>query len=429
MKKISTIKMLMVFFIGLSIAISGCVKDDFDKPPFNIPEFTLPADAQLITIADLKTRHTAMGQLDSIIDNVYISGIIIGNDESGNIYKSLMIQDATGGIELKLNKTSLFNEYKVGQRLYVKLKDLVLGDYNQLIQLGGVYNGGVGQLSEAVFVNHLFKDSLPGIPPTPRKIFSYTDLVPDFVSTLVRFDSVEFVEAGQPYVAQGEDNTNRTLKISGGTLTVRNSKYSNFATQLMPSGKGTVIGILSIYNGSYQLTLRQVTDIFGFVPPPPVLLDQTFTSDPVANMGWQALSISGAQIWGYDATYLCMKMSGFASSANNENEDWLISPSINLSNSANPYFTFTHAARFGSPTTELKAYASADYDGIDYQSATWVELSVPNMPDGSNWTFIESGNVALPAQFANQSNVHIAFKYTSTTSSASTWEIKGVKVY
>lgn len=428
MKKISTMKMLMVFFIGLSIAISGCVKDDFDKPPFNIPEFTLPSGAQLITIADLKTRHTAMGQLDSITDNVYISGIIIGNDESGNIYKSLMLQDATGGIELKLNKTSLFNEYKVGQKLYVKLKNLVLGDYNQLIQLGGVYNGGIGQLTDVVIPNHLFKDSLPGIPPTPRKIFNYGELVPDFVSTLVRFDSVEFVEAGQPFVAQGEDNTNRTLKISGGTLTVRNSKYSNFATQLMPGGKGTVIGILSIYNGTYQLTLRQVTDIFGFVPPPPVLLDQTFTSDPVANMGWQAQSLSGAQVWGYDATYLCMKMSGNAGSSY-DNEDWLISPAINLSTSSAPYIMFNHAAKYGSPATELKVMASLDFDGIDVQAATWVELTVPNMPDGTNWTFIESGNVVLPAQFANQANVYIAFKYTSTTASASTWEIKGIKVY
>lgn len=429
MKKISTIKMLMVFFVGLSIAISGCVKDDFDKPPFNIPEFTLPAGAQLLTIADLKTRHTAMGQLDSITDNVYISGIIIGNDESGNIYKSLMIQDATGGIELKLNKTSLFNEYKVGQRLYVKLQNLVLGDYNQLIQLGGVYNGGIGQLSEAVFVNHLFKDSLPGITPSPRNIATYTEILPEFVSTLVRFDDAEFIEAGQPYVAQGEDNTNRTLKISGGTLTVRNSKYSNFATQLMPTGKGTVIGILSIYNGTYQLTLRQVTDIFGFVPPPPVLLDQTFTTDPLTTMGWQTQNVIGAQVWSYDAANFYVKMSGFASSTNNENEDWLISPSINLTNSSNPYFTFTHAAKFGSPASELKVYASMDYDGLDFQAATWTELTVPNMPDGSNWTFIESGSVVLPAQFANQASVYIAFKYTSSTTSGSTWEIKGAKVF
>lgn len=428
MKKISTMKMLVVFFIGLSIAISGCVKDDFDKPPFNIPEFTLPAGAQLITIADLKTRHTAMGQLDSITDNVYITGIIIGNDESGNIYKSLMIQDATGGIELKLNKTSLFNEFKVGQRLYVKLQNLVLGDYNQLIQLGGVYNGGIGQLSEAVYVNHLFKDSLPGVPPTPRKIYTYTELIPDFVSTLVRFDSVEFVEAGQPYVAQGEDNTNRTLKITGGTLTVRNSKYSNFATKLMPTGKGTVIGILSIYNGTYQLTLRQESDIFGFVPPPPVLLEQVFTTDPLATMGWTTQSVVGDQVWSYDAANLYMKMSGYAG-GNVDNEDWLISPSINMTNSANPSINFTQAAKYGTPATDLKVMASFDYDGTNFAQATWYELSVPNMPDGSNWTFIESGIVTLPALFANQENVHIAFKYTSNTSSASTWEIKGIKVY
>ncbi len=420
--------MMMVFILGLSIAISGCVKDDFDKPPFNIPEFTLPAGAQLLSIMDLKSRHTAMGQLDSITDNIYITGVVVGNDESGNIYKSLMIQDLTGGIELKLNKTSIFNEYKVGQRIYVKCKNLVLGDYNQLIQLGGVYNGGIGQLPDIAIPKHLFKDSLPGVVPAPRKVFVYSELLPDFVSTLVRFDSVEFVEAGQPYVALGDDNTNRTLKISGGTLTVRNSKYSNFATQLIPSGKGTVIGILSVYNGTYQLALRQQSDIFGFVAPPPVLLEQVFTTDPIATMGWTTQDLIGAQAWSFDAANLYIKISGFSGS-NVENEDWLISPSINMTNSNSPSISFTHAAKFGAPATELKVMASFDFDGSNFAQAIWYELSVPNMPSGADWTFIESGNVVLPALFANQDNVHIAFKYTSTTSSASTWEIKGVKVY
>lgn len=427
-------KSWMFLIIGLSIISTSCVKDDFDNPPFNIPTFELPAGAQLISIMDLKSRHTAAGQLDTVttVDTLYIAGIVVGNDESGNIYKTLMLQDASGGIELKINKTSLYNEYKVGQIVFVKLQNLVMGDYRGLIQLGGVYEGGVGQLPELAIKNHLFKDSLPGIPPAPRKLYNFNEIVPEYISTLIRFDSVEFAEAGMPYVSPGEEASNRTLNIQGGTLTIRNSKYSNFSNDIIPEGKGSVIGLLSIYNGTYQFTLRQASDVFNFViPPAPVdaTVSHVFTNNPITTWNYDTVNVSGAQFWQYDPTNYYMKMTGFAGGANVENEDWLITPAIDLSSSETPYLNFTHAAKFGAPATELSVWASTDYDGSNMAAANWVQLIVPNYPSGDDWTFVESGNMDL-TQYAGQSNVRIGFKYTSTsTSEATTWEIKAVKIY
>lgn len=427
-------KSWMFLIIGLSIILTACVKDDFDQPPFNIPSFELPAGAQLISIIDLKARHTASGQLDTVttIDDLYLAGVVVGNDESGNIYKTLMIQDATGGIELKLNKTSLYNEYKVGQIVFVKLQNLVMGDYRGLIQLGGVYEGGVGQLPELALKNHLFKDSLPGIPPAPRKLYNFNEIVPEYISTLIRFDSVEFADAGMPYVTPGEEASNRTLNINGGTLVIRNSKYSNFSNDIIPEGKGSVIGILSIYNGTYQFTLRQASDVFNFVPPvAPVdpIVSHVFVNEPVATWGYQAISVTGAEVWQYDPTNYYMKMTGFVGGANVENEDWLITPAIDLSASTVPYLNFTHAAKFGTPATALSVWASTDYNGSNMATANWIQLTVPNYPSGADWIFVESGNMDL-TQFAGQSNVRIGFKYTSTsTSDATTWEIKSVKFY
>ncbi|MDD2344770.1 MAG: DUF5689 domain-containing protein [Bacteroidales bacterium] len=433
MKTINKMKSWMFLIIGLSMISTSCVKDDFDNPPFNIPVFELPAGAQIISIMDLKAGHTMAGQLDTIttIDNLYIGGVVIGNDESGNIYKTLMIQDASGGIELKLNKTSLYNEFKVGQKIYVKLQNLVMGDYRGLIQLGGVYEGGVGQLPELAIKNHLFKDSLPGIPPAARKLNHFNEIVPEYISTLIRFDNVQFVEAGMPYVSPGEEASNRTLNINGGTLVIRNSKYSNFSNNIIPEGKGSVIGILSIYNGTYQFTLRQASDVFGFVPitpPADAIVNHVFTNNPVTTMGYQAISVSGAQIWEYDGGNSYMKMSGLVGTSHVENEDWLITPSINLSSTTAPYLEIIHAARFGIPATELSVWASTNYDGTNIGTANWVQLTVPNYPINTSMTFIESGHINL-TQFAGQNGVRIGFKYTSTNSSASIWGIKEVKVY
>ena len=61
---------------------------------------------------------------------------MISEDRSGNVYKSLYIQDETGGIELKLGKNGLYNDYKLGQWVYVKCSGLTLGAYNGMVQLG-----------------------------------------------------------------------------------------------------------------------------------------------------------------------------------------------------------------------------------------------------------------------------------------------------
>jgi len=427
MKKSINIKSIILLgVLGFSMIISSCVKEEFAEPEQITPSFSLPAGATLLTIQTLKARHTMAGNLDSITDDVYITGIVTGNDQFGNIYKTLYIQDSTSGIVLSLNKTSLYNEYKQGQRVYVKCKNLVLGDYGGTPQLGSIYNGGTGQLPEIAIVNHLFKNGMPGAVPEPIHVRTSSDLVPNNLSKLVILDSCSFSEAGLPFVS---DNltTDRGLKLKDGTtITVRTSNYASFKNDIIPAGKGTVIGLLGLYNGTYQLAIRNNNDVYGFIPP---IADAVFATDPLTWASpntWTTQNVLGDQVWGFDASYKMMKVSGYAGS-NFANEDWLISPSYNTQNLTSAVLSFDHAAKYGSPSTELHVMISTNYNGANFATATWTELTVPNWPTGADWNFINSGDINLNA-YLNQANVRIGFKYTSTTSSGATWEIKGLNI-
>lgn len=72
------------------------------------------------TIAQLVSLYTP-GKPVVITDDVVIAGRVISSDRRGNFYKQIFLQDETGGIELKLGKNSLYNEYKPGQMVYVKV--------------------------------------------------------------------------------------------------------------------------------------------------------------------------------------------------------------------------------------------------------------------------------------------------------------------
>ena len=72
----------------------------------------------------------------TITENVWIKGQVVSDDKSGNLYREIYLQDATGGIDLKLGKSSLYSDYKLGQWVYVKCQDFCIGSYNDMPQLG-----------------------------------------------------------------------------------------------------------------------------------------------------------------------------------------------------------------------------------------------------------------------------------------------------
>ena len=265
MKNTFKINFFLIAFLGLSMVFTSCKKEDFDVPPIITPSFSVPAGDTLLTIAQLKAMHTNTATLDSIKNNYWIQGIVIGNDESGNIYKILYIQDATGGILLSLNSKTLYTTYKVGQQVFVKLKNLVFGyPYNSQGQLGAIYGTSTGQLAEAAIPKHLFKNGFPGSTPAPKIINGVADENINDVYSLVRLDSVAFVDAGQPYsIATASTNHNLTMK-DGSTIIVRTSNYASFKDALMPAGRGTVVAVLGHYGSDYQLTIRDLNDVYGF---------------------------------------------------------------------------------------------------------------------------------------------------------------------
>ena len=126
------------------------------------------------TIAQIKALYKNHGTPVEIIDNLIIKGEITTSDEDGNVYREIYIQDATGAICLKLGRSSSYDDYKVGQILYVKCRGLVVGEYGYK---SGNY-GGAGLLQLGLLGDG-WQDYLDGITDTePEYETSYIDLAP-----------------------------------------------------------------------------------------------------------------------------------------------------------------------------------------------------------------------------------------------------------
>jgi len=106
-----------------------------------------------------------------------------------------------------------------------------------------------------------------------------------------------------------------------------------------------------------------------------------------------------------------------------ENDDWLISPSMNFNNYINETLTFITARFYDGP--ELVVKISTDYDGTsDPYDATWSDLDA-ELSTG-NWEWTGSGEVDVSGY--NGTAVHLAFQYTSTDQESATWEVDNILV-
>ena len=138
-------------------------------------------------------------------------------------------------------------------------------------------------------------------------------------------------------------------------------------------------------------------------------------------------SVSGLQTWSWRSNYGAV-MTGYANLVNNENEDWLISPTYDLSAKSSATLTFNHAINYAATEndklTNHTLWASVNYsNGTLPSNASWTQLNIPTMASGNSWMFVNSGNISIPTQLL-QKDIRFAFKYQSNSTAASTWEIK-----
>lgn len=253
-------------FLMASAALSSCLKKDYDAPPDSAhTDPMLPVNLTMRQLAD-----NALAMSDGqryVMGDSTVYGIVVGDDRSGNIYKQLIIQDTTGGIAMLIDKTTIYGDYPVGRRVYIKLKGLMLANYKGLPQVIYDYDT-VGKQSNgipsSVLSTYLIKGSYPHtIEP---KVLTMGDIFTNptaYLNTLIKIENVQFdaSSAGVVY-SDAVRSTNRYISDCpfNGRLGMYNSAYSDFRGALTPKGLGSLTCILSIYN-TPQLILRDTVDV------------------------------------------------------------------------------------------------------------------------------------------------------------------------
>ena len=447
--RIAMRKILPLLLLTTLVWTVSCKKEDFDGPPSGGQDPNIVVN---MTIAELKDKYrdTIMnnGVVVEITDDWNIAGTVIADDKSGNFYKSIVIDDGTAGISIRIDRSDYFREFPIGRRIFIKLRNLVIGEYGAMLQIGGYIDLTDPTQPEAATIPNTLIDSyvFPGVsslPVIPTTV-TLNDLVNDmdfYQNRLVKLEDVEFQisDTGSTY-ADSENQLYGELFVttcSGEVIMVRSSGYATFANENVPDLNGTITAVFTEYNGTPQLLIRDTYDVdftavrcTGVAPPPgsPIFEDFSTTSDNVdiSLAGWYNINVAGNRVWRGEAfqTEKFAQATAFSSGLPLM-ETWLITPEFDLTEIDT--LSFISAFAFFEHNG-LSVWISTDFNGSNMATANWTQLSctLAVQADG-DYTWVPSGNVSLNSL---SGSAHVGFKYVGDgTTNTTNWRIDDVSIH
>lgn len=314
-----TIKSIFMAVVAVGFTTS-CVNDSFDTPKQDdcvSPKYTNEVDAVLPMA---KTKEVSDMYLiapnPAVVNNIsnaptyikntvvtppttpreipeFLEAYVISSDEGGNFYKSMYFQplDGSKGFNLSIDEADMYNKkFEPGRKVFLKLNGLAYCNPLTSFACGLTFGAPptdiywVDRLPAYEYKKHLFstcdvvsEDAIV----TPITIAQATAPNNNYLNKLVEISNVQFKDYSPcKSLTYSNQLTDTSLTLTNGvtstSIIIRTSRYATFAGNQVPSGNGTVRGVLTKYGSAYQIVLRTERDvkfnnprIIPVIPPSP----------------------------------------------------------------------------------------------------------------------------------------------------------------
>ena len=239
---------LFSLFVLFACAESGSPKWKDDTSPYEV------------SVAYLKSL--CKGSHYRIVNDYTVRGIIVATDWLGELNKSAIFVDESGGLEIALDVRDVNRYLPIYSEVTIFCNGLMLARVGGKIELGAPPTGNflLDNIDSEMLGRYIRVDGVSSEGYVP-KIKRFEDVRAEDVSRLVRFDRVRICDAEQGLswcdVVEGEPiTTYRTLVDSEGqTFAVRTLATCHYATEMMPAKEISVIGAIDYSDNRYFLRI------------------------------------------------------------------------------------------------------------------------------------------------------------------------------
>ena len=459
------LKSLLILTVSLG-TLSSCVNsDEYSTPESTLTtyELTTTTTVAAVNAAANLAASTANPIIEYTTDDI-IEAYVTSNDEAGTFYKSISFQtiptDATApiGFSVPINATTLYGKgFTPGRKVFIKLKGLYIGKIFGSLQIGSLYEGTIGRISEFEWKNYLFPSATKVAEDSFVRTLTLADAYTDAnQNTLIELDLVQFADASinRTYydVDSGGGATNHLLtSTTGGTQRIiRFSSFAPFTGKQVLPGSGKIRGVLSKYSTDFQFVVRYESDIKLVNPRadinPPIVGNAT-TFSTILNEPFIGYSNNQTNFPKYindafvGSRYWQLKSFGSNSYIEQSAFNGSGNPGLNLKTyffvpvdfSAANTFTFKEAMRFNAGNA-LKVYyvTSANYapgSVIEIKKFTNItssfNITYPALGASEN-TITSAGVYAIPTTLTGTG--YFVFEYTGSATVTTTVQIDDIVI-
>jgi hypothetical protein len=256
------------YIIGIvltSLCFNACIKHNYPTPPN-----TNDIDSGMSIYKTIAELRSIMGSnTKEIKERIVISGIVIADDKSGNLYKQVIIDDGTAAIPILLDAYNLYNDYPIGRKIYVQCKGLFTSFYYKLPLLGYAPDnkGSLAAIPFHLFGQYIRKGNTNNpITPISVSIADAKKAKPELFNRLIKISDAQIADTltSRLYALPANISSATNIPLSdcdSNIITLRTSGYCNFQAYQPPTGRGTLTAIYSVYNNTPQLIIRDTSDV------------------------------------------------------------------------------------------------------------------------------------------------------------------------
>ena len=425
----------LLFVTLTSLVFTACTDSDktYKTETQQIQTYTLATNKTVAAIVAATSASPTLYTADDIIE-----AYVTSNDAAGNFYKSISFQtiptDASApiGFSVSVDKSMLFADgFTPGRKVYIKLNGLARGIVFGSMLIGVLDSSsstGISGISKFDLNSFLFpSETIVAEDTFVRHMTLAQALNNANLNTLIEIDNTSFADNSIARTYFDVDNggyaTNHTIidnTIGDITPTVnkycRVSQYAPFSVGNVPSGRGSIRGVMTKYNSDYQFLVRQENDFkltaaraYTFFST----LNESFASAVTSQISFPKylnFASVGTKKWKVPSSGGVIEMSSYSGAVENSKAYFVVPVNMDAAST----FKFDLKVSYFTNSTGFKVYRSSDYvPGMNIKNATLYDISSSlSQPMPSANTTLTALTYNIPASVTG--NGYFIFEYSGT---------------
>lgn len=247
-----------VSLLAILMTAGACYDSRFEDPPVENNRPTVTS-----SIAELKSRF--VGTPFVVSGDISLQGRVISSDRAGNFYRTISIQQDRAALEIMAGIDQLHNQFPIGCSVTLYLEGLLVSENLGVIRVGNPPQPGSGYAtdyigSRAALEKVLVRNAEDLLPPEPF-LSTIPELSFQSCGTLTRVENLRY--SPETEEETGWSGYRQFVDPEGNAIYSYVRDYADFASDPIPSGVVTLVGILQYDDtgdGRFLLKLRDGQD-------------------------------------------------------------------------------------------------------------------------------------------------------------------------